>query len=55
MCPACITTAALLVAGATWAGGFTALVVKKLGSRNDTKSNGGDHAFVEPKEEERGA
>ena len=29
MCPACITTVALIVAGATSTGGLTALVVKK--------------------------
>ena len=30
MCPACLTTTALVVAGATSAGGLTALAVKKL-------------------------
>ena len=29
MCPACITTVALIVAGVTSTGGLTALVVKK--------------------------
>jgi hypothetical protein len=33
MCPACLTTAALVVAGASSAGGLTALVVKKLRTR----------------------
>jgi hypothetical protein len=30
MCPACITTLALIFAGATSAGGMTALVARKL-------------------------
>ena len=30
MCPACMTTAALIVAGTTSAGGLTALVVRTL-------------------------
>jgi hypothetical protein len=30
MCPACITTAALIVAGATATSGLTAIVVKKV-------------------------
>jgi len=30
MCPACITTVALMVAGTASTGGLTALVVKKL-------------------------
>jgi hypothetical protein len=30
MCPACLTTAALILGGATSTGGLTALVVKKL-------------------------
>ncbi len=30
MCPACLTSMALLVAGGTSAGGLTALLVKKL-------------------------
>jgi hypothetical protein len=30
MCPACITTAAVVVAGATSPGGLTALIVRKL-------------------------
>jgi hypothetical protein len=34
MCPACITSAALAVAGATSAGGFVALVAKTFRSRN---------------------
>ncbi|MGH7493342.1 MAG: hypothetical protein ACREOO_13255 [bacterium] len=38
MCPACITTAALIVAGATSTGGLTALVVKKLRAKTGAKS-----------------
>jgi len=34
MCPACITSAALAVAGATSAGGVVAFVAKTFGSRN---------------------
>ena len=30
MCPACLTTAALMAAGATSAGGVIALVVKRI-------------------------
>jgi hypothetical protein len=30
MCPACLTTAALVLAGTTTAGGLTALALKKL-------------------------
>ncbi len=37
MCPACITTAALLVAGATSAGGLTALAMKKLRAKTGGK------------------
>lgn len=37
MCPACLTTAAFVVAGATSSSGLTALVVKKLrGKRSGT-------------------
>ncbi len=38
MCPVCITTAALMVAGATSTGGLTALVVKTLRAKTDAKS-----------------
>lgn len=37
MCPACITTVALMVAGATSTGGLTALVVKKLRGKSSAK------------------
>jgi hypothetical protein len=37
MCPACIATAALVVAGATSAGGMTALVVEKLRAKTGAK------------------
>ena len=36
MCPACLTTAALVIAGVTSAGGLTTLVVKKVRAKNDT-------------------
>jgi hypothetical protein len=34
MCPACISTVALITSGATSAGGFAAIVLKKFGSKN---------------------
>jgi hypothetical protein len=37
MCPACITTAALMVAGATSTGGVAVLVVKKLRAKSGAK------------------
>jgi hypothetical protein len=37
MCPACLTTAALAVAGVTSAGGLTALVVKTLHAKAGAK------------------
>ncbi len=37
MCPACLTTAALMVAGATSTGGLTALVVKNLRAKAGAK------------------
>jgi hypothetical protein len=37
MCPVCLTTAALAVAGATSAGGLTTLVVKNLRARAGAK------------------
>jgi hypothetical protein len=40
MCPVCITTMALVVAGSTSTGGLTALVVKKLHAKK-TRSNEG--------------
>jgi hypothetical protein len=36
MCPACFTTAALVFAGASSAGGLTALAVKKLRAGTQT-------------------
>jgi hypothetical protein len=38
MCPACLTTAALAVAGVTSAGGLTALVVKTLRATTGAKA-----------------
>jgi len=34
MCPACVASAALLIAGAISTGGLTAAVVKTLGARD---------------------
>jgi hypothetical protein len=39
MCPVCLTTAALVVAGATSVGGLTALGVKKLRAKTGAKSS----------------
>ena len=38
MCPACITTVALMVAETTSAGGLAALIVKKLPAQTGAKS-----------------
>ena len=38
MCPACITTAALMVAGATSMGGVAVLVVEKLRAKSGAKN-----------------
>ena len=38
MCPACLTTVALMVTGASSTGGLTALVVKKLRTKSGAKS-----------------
>jgi hypothetical protein len=32
MCPACMTTAALIAAGASWATGLAALLIKNFGN-----------------------
>ncbi len=37
MCPVCLSTAALMVAGATSTGGLTALAVKKLRPKTSAK------------------
>lgn len=37
MCPACLTTLALMAAGAGSAGGLAAVVVKKFRTKNATK------------------
>lgn len=39
VCPACIATMALTVAGATSAGGLTALIMKKIGVNGTAKEN----------------
>ena len=38
MCPVCLTTAVLLIAGATSAGGVTALAVNKLRARRQPQA-----------------
>ena len=38
MCPACITTAALIVAGASSTGGLAALVAKMLRGKTDAEN-----------------
>lgn len=38
MCPVCLTTAALAVAGVTSASGLTALAVRKVRAKHDAKS-----------------
>jgi hypothetical protein len=40
MCPMCITSAALMAAGATSTGGVIALLKKKLGGRTRTLARG---------------
>lgn len=40
MCPACMATIALMIAGATSTGGLTALAIKKLRARPDAKNIG---------------
>lgn len=40
MCPACMSTLVLIAAGTGSAGGLTALIVKKLRTRNDPRSLG---------------
>jgi hypothetical protein len=38
MCPACLSTVALLIAGGTSAGGLTVLVKKKLRARRNAEN-----------------
>lgn len=38
MCPACISTLALIAAGAGSTGGLAALLAKRLRGKNDTKN-----------------
>ncbi len=40
MCPACMATVALMVAGATSAGGVTALLMKKIHANTRAKNAG---------------
>ena len=39
MCPACIASAALMIAGVLSTGGLTALVVRKPGAKNSAKKS----------------
>ena len=39
MCPACMASAALMVASVISTGGLTVLVVKKLGAKNGAKKS----------------
>ena len=48
MCPACLASAALMIASVMSAGGLTALVVKKLGTKSGAKKSFQD---PNPKEE----
>lgn len=48
MCPVCITSMALMVAGGTSAGGLTALVVKKLRGKSSAKK-----VLPQPKSQEK--
>ena len=43
MCPACLTAAALAVAGATSTGALTALVVRKIRRRRREGAESGPH------------
>ncbi len=40
MCPACLTTLAVIAAGTASAGGLTAVVAKKLHDRRAAQTNG---------------
>ena len=37
MCPLCISTAALAVAGVTWTGGLATILARRLGARTPPK------------------
>jgi hypothetical protein len=39
MCPACIASAATMIASGVSTGGLAALVMKKLGAKNGTKKS----------------
>jgi hypothetical protein len=45
MCPVCLTTAALVTASVTSAGGMTALVVSRVRSKNNRHSRSRDHGY----------
>ena len=52
MCPACLTTLALIAAGAGSTGGLTALVVKKLRGERETKDPEPETRAATPGEKE---
>ena len=52
MCPACLTTTALVLAGATSAGGLTALALKKLRGRSGAATRKTATARSTPPEKE---
>ena len=53
MCPACLTTLAVIAAGTGSAGGLTAVVVKKLHDRRVAKTHGDPDRPREPHTKER--
>ena len=42
MCPACLTTAALIAGSVTSTGGLAAVVIKKFGAQNSEDKNAAD-------------
>ena len=53
MCPACLSTLALIAAGTGATGGLTALVVTKLRGRNDPKNPGPEARAEAPERKEQ--
>jgi len=39
MCPACVASAAVMIAGVMWTGGLTALAVRIFGAKSDMKKS----------------
>lgn len=50
MCPACLTTAAIVLLGATTTGGVTAILVKKVLQPSDKPQATPSNSSIEPKE-----